>query len=97
MNKSSQNKSITIPIVILCIKAIMVAGMMCIVEKVGTPVVVARREIPAHTIIDKSMVAQTYMMTDIYHDGARNLASVVGHVATCDIPRQAQLRTVDFQ
>ncbi|MGD9680040.1 MAG: SAF domain-containing protein [Candidatus Obscuribacterales bacterium] len=95
---SSKNKSsITIPIVVLCIKAVMIAGMMWSVEKTGTPVVVARREIPAHTIIDKSMVDQTYMMTDIYHDGARSLASVVGHVSTCDIPRQAQIRTVDFQ
>jgi len=98
MNMSSKNNSsITIPVVVLCIKSVMLAGMMWFVEKTGTPVVVANREIPAHTRIDRSMVHKTYMMTDIYRDGARKLASVVGHVSTCDIPRQAQIRTVDIQ
>ncbi|MBK9142633.1 MAG: hypothetical protein IPM23_09070 [Candidatus Melainabacteria bacterium] len=98
MNKSSRNNiSIKVPIVVLCIKAVMIAGTMWIFEKFGTPVVIANREIPTHTRIDLTMVHKSYMMTDIYRDGARNLTSVVGHVSTCDIPRQAQIRTVDFQ
>lgn len=98
MNKSSRNDiSMKVPIVVLCIKAVIIAGTMWIFERFGTPVVVANREIPAHTRIDLTMVHRSYMMTDIYSDGARNLASVVGHVSACDIPRQAQIRTVDIQ
>ena len=66
-------------------------------KKTMSPVVVARRVIPADTKIDRKMVIQKRSKeVAIFQDALTTIPNAVGRYTTHEIPLNAQIREVDL-